>query len=65
MLAGVRPLGGQEGSENPSKEGKRLYGEGGCVEEGRRESWKLGKEKKSGMRATEGNVLLRGKCGFS
>ena len=45
MLAAVGPLGGQEGSENPSKEDKRLYGEGGCVEEGRRESWKLGKKK--------------------
>lgn len=60
----MRPLGGQEGGENPSKGDKRLYGEGGCVEEGRRESWKLG-EKKSGVRATEGNVLLRGKYGFS
>ena len=43
MLAAVGPLGGQEGSENPSKEETVCMEKEVCVEEGRREGWKLKK----------------------
>jgi len=55
VLAAVRPLGRRESSE-----------ETGCVEEGGREKWKLKKKlKNSRGRATEGNLVVRGKRGFS